>query len=131
MVRADPLGTVFESDRPRVLAAARDALERGKLLDISYRMRHKNGELIWLHLNARRLDPLAESIRLYAVFTGMSPETRLFQSITNEAGGRCLRHRPGKLRPALRQRVPAAVRQRSDLHRSEMLRGPSRTRFSL
>ena len=85
MVRADPLGTVFESDRPRVLAAARDALERGKLLDISYRMRHKNGELIWLHLNARRLDPLAESIRLYAVFTGMSPETRLFQSITNEA----------------------------------------------
>ena len=85
MVRADPLGTVFESDRPRVLAAARDTLEHGKLLDISYRMRHKNGELIWLHLNARRLDPLAESIRLYAVFTGMSPETRLFQSITNEA----------------------------------------------
>ena len=46
-------------------------------------MRHKNGQLIWIHLNGRRMGPLRK-IRFYAVFTGMSADTRLFQSMVNE-----------------------------------------------
>ena len=64
--------------------AAMNALQSGEVLDVSYRMRHKNGQLIWIHLNGRRMGPLAENTGFYAVFTGMSADTRLFQSMVNE-----------------------------------------------
>lgn len=60
------------------------ALISGESLDISYQMRHQNGNLIWIHLNGRRIDPLSESMRFYAVFTGMTAESRLFESIADE-----------------------------------------------
>ena len=84
LLRRDAFDAVYEADRPRVLSAARVALESGKVLDISYRMRHKNGSLVWLHLNGRRMGPLSESSWFYGVFTGMSAEAQLFQSIANE-----------------------------------------------
>lgn len=78
------LRAVYKADRKRMLLGARNALETGGVLDISFRMRHKNGTLIWIHLNGRRMDPLASGTRFYAVFTGMSAETKLYQSIANE-----------------------------------------------
>ena len=76
------LDTIYESDRGRVEEAALAAVASGQALDISYRMRHKDGGLIWIHLNGRCLDP--EGTNFYAVFTGISEEARLFQSIANE-----------------------------------------------
>lgn len=84
LVRDDALDIIYEQDRPRVLAAAQSSVIGGGVLDVSYRMRHKDGRLIWIHLNGRRMGPLAESTRFYAVFTGMSAEARLFQGIANE-----------------------------------------------
>lgn len=78
------LDMVYEPDRERVLKATLKALQNGEVLDVSYRMRHKDGNLIWIHLNGCRMGPLAETMKFYAVFTGMSAETRLFQSIANE-----------------------------------------------
>lgn len=75
---------VYEQDRERVLTALTAAMESGGVLDVSYRMRHKDGNLVWIHLNGRRMGPLTDNTRFYAVFTGMSAETRLFQSIANE-----------------------------------------------
>ena len=85
MIREDAFGVIYEADRERVLEAVRSALRSGAVLDVSYRTRHKDGHLVWIHLNGRRMDPLSEGMRLYAVFTGMSDETRLFQNIANEA----------------------------------------------
>lgn len=84
LVREDALNIVYEADRRRVMAAVKVAVESGKVLDVSYRMRHKNGKLIWIHLNGRRMGPLAETMKFYAVFTGISAESQLFQRITNE-----------------------------------------------
>ena len=84
LIRDDVLNIIYEQDRERVTAAAQAALLSGEVLDVSYRMRHKDGGLIWIHLNGRRMGPLSENTRFYAVFTGMSSETRLFQSIANE-----------------------------------------------
>ncbi len=84
LVQDDALNTVHESDRERVLKAAQAALTSGEVLDIAYRVRHRNGNLIWIHLNGRRMGPLSETPRFYAVYTGVSAETRLFQSIANE-----------------------------------------------
>lgn len=84
LLRYDAFGVIYEPDKPRVLTAAREAVASGGVLDIYYRMRHKEGNLIWVHVNGRRMGPLAQTMRFYAVFTGMSAETRLFQSIANE-----------------------------------------------
>ncbi len=83
MIRRDAMDLVYEPDRERVLAAVRDALVSGDVLDLSYRTRHKDGRLIWIHINGRRMGPLAEVMRFYAVFTGMSQETQLYQEIAN------------------------------------------------
>ncbi len=54
------------------------------MLDLSFRLCQKDGTLIWVRLNGRRIGPLLEKAKFYAVFTGMSTEARLFQSIANE-----------------------------------------------
>jgi PAS domain S-box-containing protein len=84
MTGDNALDIMYEADRERVMEAAGTALDRGNILDISYRIRHKNGKLIWVHLNGRRIETAQGDIGFYAVFTGMSAETRLIQSIANE-----------------------------------------------
>lgn len=84
MVEKNALDIIYKQDLERVLSAAKVALITGEVLDISYRMRHKNGNLVWIHLNGRRMGPLSDTTRFYAVFTGITEETRLFQTIANE-----------------------------------------------
>lgn len=83
IVGKNALDIIYELDLERVLNAAKKALVTGEVLDISYRMRNREGNLVWIHLNGRRMGPLSDSMRFYAVFTGMSAETRLFQSIAD------------------------------------------------
>lgn len=84
LVKDDAMNIIYEGDLDYVMAAVMAALESGETLDISYRMRHKDGSLIWIHLNGRRMGPRAETMRFYAVITGMSAEALLFQGIANE-----------------------------------------------
>lgn len=85
LTRGDALNVICEPDRQRVTVAAGAALASGEVLDVSYRMKHKDGSIIWIHLNGRRVGPLTEPAEFYAVFTGISSETRLYQSIANES----------------------------------------------
>ncbi|MBO1678514.1 response regulator [Bittarella massiliensis (ex Durand et al. 2017)] len=71
---------IYEPDRNRVVRISQAFIESGEVLDVSYRVRHKDGSLVWIHLNGRCIS----STRFYAAFTGMSAESRLFQSIANE-----------------------------------------------
>ena len=75
---------IYGPDRKRVAAAMKAALASGEILDISFRVIHKSGELIWVHLNGQRADLDSGEARFDAVFIGISEETRLFQSIANE-----------------------------------------------
>lgn len=84
MIQNDTMNVVYEADRQRVYTNVENAMKNGSVLDVSYRIRHKNGRLIWIHMNGRRMGPLTERPKLYIVFTGMSAEARLFQSIANE-----------------------------------------------
>ncbi len=81
LASCDALELVYEQDRPRVAAAALAAVESGEVLDISYRVHHKNGNLIWINLNGRRMGPRAETSQFYAVVTNMLSEVG---SLTNE-----------------------------------------------
>ncbi|MCD7906799.1 MAG: PAS domain-containing protein [Clostridium sp.] len=78
----DALELVYEQDRPRVRAAALAAVESGEVLDIAYRMRHKDGNLVWVRLNGRRMGPRSESSRFYAVLTNMFSDVG---SLTSES----------------------------------------------
>ena len=81
----DAFQVVYEEDRERVRAAVLRAVRSGEPVEISYRTLHKDGRLVWLHLNGRRMDALTGPTTFYAVFTGMSAETKLYQSLANEA----------------------------------------------
>lgn len=78
------LDIIYEADKKRILAAAKAALVSGEVLDVSCRLCHKDGHLVWIHLNGRRMGPLSENPKFYAVFTEMSSETQLFRDITSE-----------------------------------------------
>lgn len=84
IIENDALNVIYEQDKVRVMEAVHRALVSGELLDVSYRIRHRDGNLMWIHLSGRRMGPLTESTRFYAVFTGISEEARLFQDIANE-----------------------------------------------
>lgn len=81
----DAFQVVYEEDRERVRAAVLSAVRSGEPVEISYRILHKDGRLVWLHLNGRRMGALTGPTTFYAVFTGMSAETKLYQSLANEA----------------------------------------------
>ena len=57
-------------------------------MDISCRIRHKDGHLVWIHISGRRIGPKADTMRFYAVFTGMSEDAILFRSIANDTAER-------------------------------------------
>lgn len=84
MIREDAFNVIYEPDRRRVYDAAQVALQSGELLDISYRTLQKDGNLIWVHLNGRRMGPLSKVSEFCVVFTGMSEESRMYQNIANE-----------------------------------------------
>lgn len=84
LFRNKTLGFVYSADRERVLMSVIAALKSGDELDISYRVNHKDGRVLWQHLNGRRMGPLAETPRFYAVITDISEESRIFQNIANE-----------------------------------------------
>ena len=66
-------------------AAARRRWSAGEVLDVSTAcVGHKDGRLIWIHLNGRRIGPLADRAKFYAVFTGLSAKNRLFQSLSGD-----------------------------------------------
>ena len=85
LLQGNVFNIIYEEDRARVARAGETALATGEVLNLSYRTRHKNGSLIWIRLNGRRIGPLTETVRFYASFTGESEESRMYQTIANEA----------------------------------------------
>ena len=79
MIAGDAYSAIYPGDLDRVTRATEEALRTGNILDISYRTRHKNGSLVWIHFNGRRIGPLTESMRFYASITGLSAESRMYQ----------------------------------------------------
>ena len=84
LIRNDALDIVYDADRKRVTEFINKAMDDGGVLDVFYRIRHKDGRLVWIHMSGQRMESMPEQPKMYLVFTGMSSEARLFQSIANE-----------------------------------------------
>lgn len=75
---------IYEKDINRVQETSKAALlVNNGVVDLSFRAYHKDGHLVWLHLNGRSLHS-TDGTEFYAVLTGMKEESRLFQSIADE-----------------------------------------------
>lgn len=85
--KMDVLNTVYELDRKRIRTAVEEALHSGEVLDAYFRVLRKNGNLVWIHVNGRRIAPLAENAQFYCTFTEVSAETQLFQNLTEDTEG--------------------------------------------
>lgn len=85
IIADDAMDIVYPVDRPRVAAFAADAMRDRRDASIAYRIMHKNGDSVWVHLSMRFIAGAPDEVRFYAVFTGMSPETKLFQTIANDS----------------------------------------------
>lgn len=83
-IRQDAMDIIYEADRNRVGKALKAMIASGEVSSISCRVRRKDGKLIWVHINALRMETIAEKVRIYAVFMGMSAETKLYKDIANE-----------------------------------------------
>lgn len=76
--------TIYEKDRERVVNATIKALLNEGTLDISFRMPHKDGSLIWVHVSGKRVGNTDEEMVFYAIFTRKTEKDYLFKSIADE-----------------------------------------------
>ena len=80
---------------------------------------------IWVtHINGRRIGPKAETMRFYAVFTGMSEDAILFRSIANETAERVYVIDKESYELFYTSETAGFLCQGWGLHRAEMLHGP-------
>ena len=84
LLQGDILNLVYDGDQARVAKAVQEAVNTGEILNLSYRTRHRDGSLVWVHLNGRRIGPLIESSTFYASFSGISSESKMYREIANE-----------------------------------------------
>lgn len=84
LIREGTLDLIYEADRSHVMAAAKSAVKCRETMDVSCRMRHRNGNLIWIHLNGRHMGPIAGNTELYAIFFSIPAESQLFQDLVSE-----------------------------------------------
>ena len=79
----DALAIVYEQDRPKLIKELQKVIKTGGVLRSTYRIVHKDGRLVGVHINAKMIGHENGQPIWYAVFMGMSAETRLYQEIAN------------------------------------------------
>lgn len=80
----DASAAIFEADRDRLLPSAMELLRSGKPIDEIYRIYHKDGHLVWVHLNGLPMEQTAEGTLVYAVFQSLSSQAKLYRSVLDE-----------------------------------------------
>lgn len=49
--KSDITSIIYEEDKQRMYDSTLATLKRGEPVDVTYRIRHKNGSLVWIHMN--------------------------------------------------------------------------------
>lgn len=74
-------GIVFEDDREKILNAVYKAKSMGNPINVTYRIRHKNGNLIWVQLSAVKIREENGCPIYYAVYIKPTEETEMYQNV--------------------------------------------------
>ena len=84
-IRDNAMEIVCQEDRPMLEAAIAKAVEQGSILRLSFRVRHRDGGLVGVHMNAKAIGQSEGRPVWYAVYMRMSDESRLYREIANES----------------------------------------------
>ena len=84
-VQEDALNNVFVQDRQRLKKDIENTIATQEILRSSCRLIHKNGSLVGVHINAKVVGQENGLPIWYAIFMGMSQESRLYQDIANHS----------------------------------------------
>lgn len=77
--------TVFKHDLNRVETEVTTAIKQNKPIDITYRLNHKNGSIVWIQLSAMKIREEDGDNIYYAVFTKLPEETELYRHIADDS----------------------------------------------
>ncbi|MDD3164362.1 MAG: PAS domain-containing protein, partial [Oscillospiraceae bacterium] len=80
----DASSIMYPPDKQRLMAATVKLLQKGKPIDEMYRIYHKDGHLVWVHLNGLPMEQTSAGTLVYAVFQGMAAQTQLYQSVLDK-----------------------------------------------
>ena len=74
IVEFDAIEIVFEEDRKELKNEIIAAVTQNRKVDATYRIKHKNGGLVWIHLSALRIQEKEGVPVYYAIFMDISDE---------------------------------------------------------
>lgn len=85
IVGDDATSIIYSEDKKRILSAAIDTLRRGLPIDETYRVHHKDGTLVWVHLNGTIIGEENGVPIVHAVFQKPSRMAKLYDNLVNES----------------------------------------------
>lgn len=85
LLKEDALNAVYAEDRPDLTKEIEKVTINGGVLRCTFRIVHKNGSLVGVHFNAKVVGQENGLPLWYAIFMGLSPESRLYQDIANHS----------------------------------------------
>ncbi len=80
----DATSLVYPADKKRLLSKTITALQNNQSIDEIYRICHKDGHPLWVHLNGLPMEHNDEGVLVYAVFQNISAQTQLYQRMLDK-----------------------------------------------
>ncbi|MDD3794548.1 MAG: PAS domain-containing protein [Lachnospiraceae bacterium] len=77
--------TVYEDDAERIRRLVLDSVARDEQINVTYRIRHKDGGLIWVQLLARKIREDKGAKLYYATYSIPKEEAALYQNIVEDS----------------------------------------------
>ncbi len=84
-ISGDAAVIIYQEDKHRFLHAATETLKRGQPIDETYRIYHKNGGLVWVHLNGVVIGRENGVPIVHAVFQRPARMEQLYNNLVNES----------------------------------------------
>ena len=84
-IKGDASKIIYTEDQKRVLEVAINAIKSKIPIDVTYRIYHKSGELVWVHLNAVLIEEDDKSYMVHAVFQKSAKMTQLYANLVNKS----------------------------------------------
>ncbi len=85
-IQDDLIGnTVYEDDVNKLMAQINECVPQGRPINVLYRLRHKNGSLVWVQLTANKIREEDGCQIYYAIYTIPSEETALYENVVEDS----------------------------------------------
>ncbi|NLD19393.1 MAG: response regulator [Clostridiales bacterium] len=84
-IQGDASKIIYKEDKKRVYETSVKALENDESIDITYRIYHKNGGLVWVRLNAVPIARENDGYLVHAVFQRPERMSSLYDNLVNES----------------------------------------------